>query len=204
MGVTGVIQAGGKSTRMGGHPKALIELGGKRIIERIVDVLSSALGDLLIVTNTPDLYAFLGLPMVPDVFPDHGSLGGIYSGLKAAEGDAFTVACDMPFLHPGVVKLLVARHGAADVVIPRVGDQLETMHALYGKGCLPHMEASLRAGRLKIVGFFERVRVVEIPEAEVARYRDPKICFMNVNTPEELARAGELLALLGTAPFSGS
>ena len=196
MNVTGVIQAGGKSTRMGGRPKALIELGGKRIIERIVEVLSGVLSDLLIVTNTPDLYAFLGLPMVPDVFPEHGSLGGIYSGLRAAKGDAFTVACDMPFLHPEVVRLVVSRAGTADVVIPRVGDQLETMHALYGKACLPHMEVLLAAKRFKIVGFFEDVRVLEIPEAEVARYRDPTLCFMNVNTPEELDRAREILARL--------
>jgi len=194
MSVTGVIQAGGKSIRMGGRPKALIGLGGKRIIERIVEVLSLVLPDLLIVTNTPDLYAFLGLPMVPDVLPDHGSLGGIYSGLRAAKGGAFTVACDMPFLHPEVVRLVVSRAGAADVVIPRVGDQLETMHALYGKACLPHIEALLAARRFKIVGFFDRVRVCEIPEAEVSRFRAPETCFMNVNTPEELARACQILA----------
>ncbi len=196
MTITGVIQAGGKSTRMAGRPKALIEFAGKRIIERIVEVLNSVLPDLLIVTNTPDLYAFLGLPMVPDVLPDHGSLGGIYSGLRAAKGDAFTVACDMPFLHPDVVRLVVSRAGTADVVVPRVGDQLETMHALYGKACLPHIEALLAAKRFKIVGFFDRVRVCEIPEAEVSRFRDPEICFMNVNTPEELARARQILAQL--------
>ena len=193
MTVTGVIQAGGKSTRMGGEPKALMELGGKRIIERIVDVVCSELSDLLIVTNTPELYAFLGLPMVPDVFPDHGSLGGIYSGLKAANGDAaFTVACDMPFLRPEVVKLVVSHAGEADVVIPKVGDQLETLHALYSKACLPHMEEMLRAKRFKVIGFFPNVKVLEIPEAEVGRLADPSICFMNVNTPEELARARAL------------
>ena len=196
MTVTGVIQAGGKSTRMGGNPKALIELGGKRIIERIVEVLSQVLPDLLIVTNTPELYAFLGLPMVPDVFPEHGSLGGIYSGLKAAKGDAFTVACDMPFLRPEVVRLVVSGAGTADVVIPRVGDQLETLHALYSKACLPHMETLLAARQFKIVGFFDNVRVCEILEHDVARYRDPHICFMNVNTPAELTRATELLAQL--------
>ena len=197
MTVTGVIQAGGKSHRMGGHPKALIELGGKRIVERIVDALSPVLSDLLIVTNTPDLYAFLGLSMVPDLFPDHGSLGGIYSGLMAATGDAaFTVACDMPFLHPEVVRLVVGRAWEADVVIPKVGEQYETLHACYAKACLPHMEALLVAKRLKIVGFFEKVRVREIPEAEVTRYRDPAVCLMNVNTPEELARSREILARL--------
>ena len=197
MTITGVIQAGGKSTRMGGNPKALIELGGKRIIERVVEALSSVLSDLLIVTGTPDLYAFLGLPMVPDVFPDHGSLGGIYSGLRAARGDAaFTVACDMPFLHPEVVRLVVSRAGEADVVIPKVGEQYETLHACYAKACLPHVETLLLAKRFKIVGFFDKVRVREIPADDVARYRDPEICFMNVNTPEELTRSREILAQL--------
>ncbi len=192
---TGVIQAGGKSTRMGGAPKALAEVGGRTVIERVVAALAPVLDDILIVTNTPDRYAFLGLPMVPDVFPDHGSLGGIYSGLRAARGaTAFTVACDMPFLHPDVVRLVVERAAEADVVVPRVGDQLETMHAAYGKACLPHMEERLRAGQLRIVGFFDRVRVLEVPEATVAPIRAPEIVFMNVNTPDELAHARQLAA----------
>jgi molybdopterin-guanine dinucleotide biosynthesis protein A len=195
--VTGVIQAGGRSTRMGGEPKALLEVGGRRIIERVLAAVAPAVDDMLIVTNTPDLYAFLGLPMIPDAFPDHGSLGGIFSGLAAAKGDAaFTVACDMPFLHPAVVRLVTGRAGEADVVIPRVGDVLETMHAAYAKACLPAMEARLRDGRFKIVGFFPDVRVLEIPEADVARHRAPDVLFMNVNTPEELARARALAAEL--------
>jgi molybdopterin-guanine dinucleotide biosynthesis protein A len=192
--ITGVIQAGGRSTRMGGEPKALLELGGKRIIERVVDVLGAVLGDLLVVTNTPELYAFLGLPMVPDRYPEGGALGGIVTGLAAARGEAaFTVACDMPFLHPDVVRLVTARAGEADVVIPRVDGQYETMHALYAKACLPAMEARLRAGQLKIVGFFPDVRVLEIDAASVARHREPRTAFMNVNTPEELARARALV-----------
>jgi molybdopterin-guanine dinucleotide biosynthesis protein A len=82
-------------------------------------------------------------------------------------------------------------------VIPRVGSQLETMHAAYGKACLPHIEARLNTGRLKIVDFFEHVRVVEIGEADVARFRDPRIAFMNVNTPDELERARALAAQMG-------
>ena len=198
MKVTGVIQAGGRSVRMGGRPKALIELSGRPIIERVVAALSPAVEDMLIVTNTPELYAFLGLAMVEDVYPDHGSLGGIYSGLKAAAGGAaLTVACDMPFLHSGVVQLVADRAGEGDVVIPRVGSQLETMHAAYAKACLPHIEERLIAGRLKIVEFFERVRIAEITEEDVARFRDPHVAFMNVNTPEELERARALAAELG-------
>ncbi len=197
MKITGVIQAGGKSTRMGGRPKALMELGGRRIIDRVVEVVRAATPDVLLVTNTPELYSALGLPMVPDVFPDHGSLGGIYSGLKAAAGDAaFTVACDMPFLMPEVARLVIDRAGLADVVVPKIGEQFETLHACYAKACLGPMESRLREGRLKIVGFFDEVRVLAIAEAEVARFREPDVVFLNVNTPEELARARELMPTL--------
>jgi molybdopterin-guanine dinucleotide biosynthesis protein A len=198
MRVSGVIQAGGRSTRMGGRPKALLDLGGRRIIDRVIDVLASVVEGVLIVTNTPELYADLDLPMTGDVHPDHGSLGGIYSGLRAVPGDAaFTVACDMPFLHPDVVRLVVDRAGEADVVVPRVGDQLETLHALYTKACLAPIERRLAAGRLKITGFFEDVRVVEIPESSVRQFRDPAIVFMNVNTPDELERARALVREVG-------
>jgi molybdopterin-guanine dinucleotide biosynthesis protein A len=198
MRITGVIQAGGRSTRMGGEPKALLELGGKRIVERVVDVLGAVLDELLVVTNTPERYEFLRLPMVADRYPEGGALGGIFTGLDAVGGDAaFTVACDMPFLHPDVVRLVLARAGEADVVIPRVDGQYETMHALYAKACLAPMEARLRARQLKITGFFPDVRVLDIAADAVARHRVPQIVFMNVNTPDELARARALATEIG-------
>ena len=201
MRITGVIQAGGRSVRMGGRPKALMELGGRRIIDRVADVVRAVADDVLVVTNTPELYASLGLPMVPDAFPDHGSLGGIYSGLRAARGDAaFTVACDMPFLMVEVARLVTARAAEADVVVPRVGAQWETLHACYGKACLAPIETRLRAGRLKIVGFYEDVRVLAIGEDEVARHRAPEVVFMNVNTPEDLEAARGLLPTLEPGP----
>ena len=86
MTVTGVIQAGGKSTRMGGTPKALLTVGGRRIVERVLAALTPAVDDVLMVTNTPELYAFLGLRMVADDLPDHGSLGGIYTGTARGDG----------------------------------------------------------------------------------------------------------------------
>lgn len=198
MRITGIVQAGGRSTRMGGRTKALLAVGGRPIVERVLAALRPVVDEVLLVTNTPDLYAFLGLRMVPDVFPDHGSLGGIYSGLEAASTErALTVACDMPFLDSQVVRLVAQRAPEADVVIPRIGGQLETLHAAYSKACLPHMETLLLAQRLKITGFFDKVRVLEIAEAEIARLADPAVVFMNVNTPEELARAD---AIAGRCP----
>jgi molybdopterin-guanine dinucleotide biosynthesis protein A len=193
--LTGVIQAGGKSARMGGEPKALMEVGGRRIIERVVDVLRQVTDDLLLVTNTPDRYAWLALPMVPDIFPDAGSLGGIYSGLEAAPCEAvFTVACDMPFLSPDVARVVTSRAHEADVVVPVVNGFHETLHACYGKACLGPIERRIAAGRLKITGFFDEVRVLEISGADVAAQGDPAVVFMNVNTPDDLVRARMLAA----------
>ncbi len=195
MRLTGVIQAGGRSTRMGGEAKALLEVGGRRIVERVADVLGQVTDDLLMVTNTPELFEWMGLPMVPDAFPDCGALGGIYSGLKAAPGEAaFTVACDMPFLSPAVARLVTSRAGLADVVAPRVGPHYETLHACYGRACLGPMERRLVAGQLKITGFWDEVRVLAIAEEDVARLADPAVVFSNVNTPEDLARARALAA----------
>jgi molybdopterin-guanine dinucleotide biosynthesis protein A len=192
-GVTGVILAGGKSRRMGGSPKALLPFGGRPLIEHIAETLRSILPECLIVTNTPELYASLRLPMVGDVFPEGGSLGGIYSGLRAAPGAAaLCVACDMPFLSGPLLAYLAGRAGEADVVIPDAGGELQTLHAVYGKACVPAMERRLRAGRLKVIGFFDEVRVVRVPAEDVARFVDPDLAFTNLNTPEEVARAHAL------------
>lgn len=177
---------------MGGAPKALLEVGGIPIIERVVAALTPVVDDVLVVTNSPDTYRFLHLPLIPDVYPDRGSLGGLYSGLKAAGEVAFTVACDMPFLEPEVIRLVLRQAGAADVVVPRIGDQLETMHAAYARACLAHIEPRLLAGRLRITDFLDAVRVLEIPEQEIARVCPPAIVFMNVNTPADLERARQI------------
>lgn len=199
--VSGVILAGGRSRRMGGSPKALIPFGERPLIQHIVERVRSVLSDCLIVTNSPELYGFLGVPVVGDVFPEGGSLGGIYSGLAAVPGDAaLCVACDMPFLSAGLIGYLAARAGEADVVIPEAVGELQTLHAIYGKACLPAMEGRLRAGRLKILGFFDEVRVLRVPADAVARFESPELAFMNLNTPDDLARARDLWAERAIAP----
>ncbi|MGH7321685.1 MAG: molybdenum cofactor guanylyltransferase [Candidatus Rokuibacteriota bacterium] len=191
--VSGVILAGGRSRRMGGSPKALLPFAERPLIQHIAETLDARLPDTLVVTNSPELYAFLGLPMVADVFPEGGSLGGIYSGLRAAPGDAaFCVACDMPFLSGSLITSLIERAADADVVVPEAAGELQTLHAVYAKVCLPAMERRLRAGQLKITGFFDEVRVLRVPEEGVAAFEDPALAFMNLNTPDDLARARAL------------
>src|SRR5262249_52768620 len=102
-----------------------------------------------------------------------------------------------PFLSVEIVRLVTSRAGEADVVAPRVGEQWETLHACYAKTCLGPIEKRLRAGQLKITGFFPEVRVLAIPAADVARFGHPEVVFMTVNTPAELARARAFVAETG-------
>ncbi len=186
--ISAAVMAGGKSRRMG-QDKAWIDFEGRPIIARVIDVLRQVADEVFIVANDRR-YADLGLRVVPDRFPDGGALGGIATGVGAAEHDRVLVAaCDMPFLDPEVWRLLIAHSDGADAVVPKVGGEYETLHALYAKSCLGPMERSLASGRLRVISFFGDVRVREIAEADL-RAVDPELrSFANVNTPEELVVA---------------
>ncbi len=188
MSVSAAIMAGGKSRRMG-QDKAWIELDGEPLVQRVAGVLGQVADEVIVVANDPR-YERLGLRVVRDRWPDGGALGGIATGVGAASHDVVLVAaCDMPFLAADVWRLLLAHQGEADVVIPRVGGEYETMHALYTKGCVPHMARAIAENRLRVIGFFDAVRVLAVDEPEL-RAVDPTLrAFTNVNTPEELASA---------------
>jgi len=186
--ISAAIMAGGKSRRMG-QDKAWIELDGEPLVKRVADVLARIADEVIVVANDPK-YERLGLRVVRDRYPEGGALGGIATGVGAATHDTVRVAaCDMPFLSVDVWRVIVGHAGEADVVIPRIGGELETLHALYTKACVPHMVRSLAENRLRVISFFEQVKVLAIEEPEL-RAADPTLrSFTNVNTPEELASA---------------
>ena len=188
MSVSAAIMAGGKSKRMG-QDKAWIELDGEPLVKRVADVLAQVADEVIVVANDPK-YERLGLRVVRDRYPDGGALGGIATGVGAATHDTVLVAaCDMPFLSVDVWRVIVGHAGEADVVVPRIGGEFETLHALYMKACVPHIVRSLAENRLRVISFFEQVRVLPIEEPEL-RAADPTLrSFTNVNTPEELASA---------------
>jgi len=188
-----VILAGGKSSRMGQN-KALMSLGGKRLVDRAVEVMRSVFDDLLMVTNTPDVYADLGMPMVPDVWPEKGSLGGVYSAIyHVATPYCLVVACDMPFLRAAVLRYLITQMADYDVVVPDVLGELQTLHAIYSKACLQPIEHRLETNRLRIVGFFPDVRVRTVTASELEPYDPELLAFQNLNTPEEFQAAEQRL-----------
>lgn len=191
--ITGVILAGGQSSRMGQN-KALMSLGGKRLVDRVVAVMREVFHDLLMVTNTPEVYADLGLSMVGDVWPEKGSLGGVYSAIyHVTTPYCLVVACDMPFLNAAVLRYLMTQMADYDVIIPNVLDELQTLHAIYSKACLQPIERRLEANRLRIVGFFPDVRVHTVTASELRPYDPELLAFQNLNTPEEFQAAEQRL-----------
>jgi len=187
--VSAAVMAGGRSRRMG-RDKAWLDIGdGRPIVQQVIDVLSQVADEVFLVAND-ERYRTLGKRVVPDRFPDGGVLGGIATGIGAATHDSVLVAaCDMPFLSADVFRLLVARGEGVDAVVPRTGGEYETLHALYTKACLAPIERALAGGRMRVVSFFDDVRLRVIEEAEL-RTVDPDLrSFTNVNTPEELAQA---------------
>jgi molybdopterin-guanine dinucleotide biosynthesis protein A len=193
-GITGIILAGGKSSRYGVN-KALVEINGVRLIERVVRVMESIFEHLIIITNTPHDYAFLNLPMYEDLIKDLGPLGGILTGLEAISDDAgFVVACDMPFLNPDLVRYMVDVRDDYYAVVPKITWKIEALHALYDKRCLPSIRGLIDSREFQAVKFFDRIRVRYVGEDEV-RACDPHLrSFYNINSPQELLDAEQLEA----------
>ena len=192
--VTAVILAGGKASRMGGVNKALLEINGRSIIEREIEVLDSIFDETIIITNNPEYYQYLGKPLFMDVIPGKGSLGGLYTGLiKSKNPYSFFVPCDMPFLNTKVIDFLLSSLDGHDIVIPRINGHLEPMHAIYSKNCIPYIKTLLEGDDLKIKQLFAEVDTCEISEDCIRKF-DPDFDFiMNVNTPEDFDKAKKKL-----------
>lgn len=190
---TGVILAGGLATRYGGAAKGLLEIEGRRIVDRVRDALALASERLLLIANDDAASAWLpGVARAADVRPGLGSLGGIHAALVHAATPVLVVAWDMPFVPATLLRALRALGEAgADVAVPESGSRrgVEPMCAWYAPACLPAIDRALDRDDRRVIGFFDDVKVARLPAAEVARHGDPERLFMNVNAPEDLALA---------------
>jgi molybdopterin-guanine dinucleotide biosynthesis protein A len=193
--LTVVIQAGGESRRMG-QDKALLPFLGQPLIQRVLGRVSSLANETLVTTNNPERYSFLNLPLIPDLIPGRGALGGLYTALQSASQPLVAiVACDMPFASPELfaVERDVLLATKADIAIPHSGNGLEPFHAVYRREtCLPAIKAALQAGQWRVDSWFDQVNVQLVQADEIRRYDPQELCFRNVNTPEELIAAEEL------------
>ncbi|MGH2537703.1 MAG: molybdenum cofactor guanylyltransferase [Candidatus Promineifilaceae bacterium] len=190
-GVTVAIMAGGKSSRMGAD-KSFVPLLGRRMIEHVYGRLAGLGAETMVITNRPEAYAFLGLPLYSDVTPDAGPLGGLYTALlRASQPHLLIVACDMPWLCRDLLAHQIGLRHTADVIAPRWETHPEPLHAVYSRACLGPIESCLAARQLKMTAFYGRVRLRLLDRAEIAVYDPLGRSFANINTPEELAAAEE-------------
>jgi len=188
---TGVLLAGGRSTRMGGRNKAFAAVGGEPIVARALRVLRSLFSDIVIATNDVDRYRDFGATIVADVFPGRGPLAGVHAAMGiASQPYVFVAACDMPGLDERAIRFLLAQAGDTDAVVPRWEGDIEPLHAAYAVGTRPIAEACLREGRAAMRDFLPKLRVTYVPETDLAQVAGTAESFLNVNTPEELAAVG--------------
>lgn len=185
-GVTGVILAGGTSSRMGTN-KALLELGGTPIIYRIYRTMASLFHEVLIVTNTPNDYEFIPCRKVPDIYPGNGAIAGLHSALAHSMTDrTFVVACDMPFVDPNIIRHLCdLQQDIDDAVIPLSEGGQEPLHAIYKSKCSEVFEGAIKNRDLKILNILPRMQTRLVIWEKMKVVCGSKKSFFNVNTPEE-------------------
>jgi len=194
--MTSIVLAGGKGLRMGGD-KLSEPVNGITLLQRVIDCLGSISDEILVVIAQGQPES--ALPPTPakivvDLYPNKGALGGIYTGLVAARSfHSLVVAADMPFLNLSLVRYLIQISPTFDVIIPRVKDELEPLHAIYSKNCLVHIQQQVEQGNLKVRDFFQQVRVRYVEEAEIDRFDPKHLSFFNINTSADLRRARSLL-----------
>lgn len=191
---SGVILAGGLNTRFSGQDKALISVGGKRILDCIYDVFKELFDEIFLVTNHPVRYLRWDLTIVSDLYPVRSSLTGIHAGLFYASNPyVFFAACDTPFIQKELIKEIVDRiEPDYDAIIPEISAGLEPLCAVYAKRTLSRIEAHLVQEKLKIQWVFKKNRIKKLPES-LLRQKDPELrSFFNINTPDDLTKAEKL------------
>lgn len=195
-----VIQAGGESRRMGRN-KALVPFLGRPLYQRVLERLSPLADEVLITTNTREGFESATVPLVADVFPGQGALGGLYTAIWAARHPiVMVVACDLPFASPDLlrhqVELLV--DGGLDVAIPGTMESREPLHSVYRREtCLPHIRQALVQGEKRLISWFPHVKVQFVPPEEIVKFDPLGLAFRNVNSQEELEKAEALARQLG-------
>ena len=186
---TAVVLAGGKSSRMG-RPKSLLLFDGEPLIIHIVRALKDIFAETVVVAAPEQELPDLPATVVRDEVAYQGPVGGIYYGLKAAGGKyCFVTSCDVPFLNPSLIAYLTSKILDCDVVVPHWQERFQPLHAVYRRSVLPLLKEQLERAELRPVYLFDKVRTLSISEAEIRRFDGEGLSFLNMNTPDDYARA---------------
>ena len=195
--LTVVIQAGGRSRRMG-QDKGMLEIAGISLVQHILTRTKGLGNQTLITTNHPQNYAHLGVPLVGDAQPGAGALPGLQTALQAATTDhVLLLACDMPFINPALLQFMISLRSQADVIVPRWNGYYQPLHAIYARQTvLTALNQALANGQKRMISFYDAVQVKTVEPETITQF-DPKgLTFFNANTPAELAEAEQIWSKL--------
>jgi molybdenum cofactor guanylyltransferase len=203
--MTGIILSGGKSTRMGEN-KSLLDLGGEMVIERVVKLMQEVFPRVILSTNTPDEYSFLGMEMVEDQYKHAGPLAGIHSGMINSDTERnFILSCDMPMMTKEVIDFMVEFDTEKSIVIAHADGFNQQLAGVYSKSCLAIIEEILADSSMK-ENRSENQKKRGCPVFELVKKMDGKIInaediipnyrpgtFFNMNKPREYEEIKNIL-----------
>ena len=195
--LTAIILAGGKSSRIGLYKnKAKIRFNGKCLINIVISKLKFLVGDNIIIVGPLEEYPYFK-QVVPDLLPQKGPLGGIFSGLKASTSQYnLLVGCDMPFIEVKLLQYMIENINTYDIVIPCYGKGLtEPLCAIYSKSCLDVIERNIKAGVLSVREIFPHLKVKFIEEEEIKKIDAGLYSFFNINFKGDFTKAEELIKM---------
>ena len=182
-----IILAGGKSRRFGSD-KALSLFRGKPLIHTVINTTREITDNIIIISNSPQKYDFLPFPVVADLIPDCGPLGGIYTGLSYSNCEKnLVLPCDMPFVTSECLNYLIANTNGNDITVPYHQNLLEPLCAVYSRSCLPYIKAQLEAKDNQVFQFYPKVKTKFITFTPNMAFYHPDI-FYNINSREDLKK----------------
>ena len=188
MKLTGVILAGGSNRRFP-VPKGLVRIGEQRLIERLLEIHKSLFDEVIISTNTPELYVQYDVRLIGDIYPSLGPIVGIYSSLMNASHDGiFVTPCDTPFIGRELIEYIMRVHEGEPIVVCRYRGIIHPLIGIYTKEILENMENAIITGRTRIIDFLEDVKTRILTEEELVHIDPEGRGFININTPEEFKK----------------
>ncbi len=191
---SGLVLAGGQSQRMGRN-KAALSFDGTPLVLRVARRLAQICHPVYLVARAPETYRDFELPVIVDAMPGYGPVGGLHAGLTAiSTAYAVAVACDLPFLHVGLLSHLIERAEGQDAVVPMVAGRPQPVHAVYHRRVAQAAEAMLQGGGGPLWQLLNdpHLAVLYIEEDELRRWDPLLLSFFNINTPEQYTYALEL------------
>ena len=184
-----LILAGGENKRL---PliKGFLEINGRRIIESNIVLLKTVFDSVIVSTNTPEYYFYLGAPMVGDLIEYKGPMSGIISALIALnEPEIFVTACDMPFIKPALIRYMISRWvDRFEALIPIFDEKPQPLIGIYSKKLVPKMEKSIGNQKRGLREFLNTIEVHYIKEKEVREIDREGRSFVNINTIQDYDR----------------